>query len=81
MDIIISGDQIRYIYSDDLLGLTNHGTSTVKRASHVEPDDNGGWKADLGPVGGPILGPFKKRSDALEGELTWLTNHGVPTPK
>jgi hypothetical protein len=26
-------------------------------------------------VGGPILGPFQKRSEALTAELAWLQQH------
>jgi hypothetical protein len=42
------------------------------RASHVEPDDVGDWYADLEPVGGPKLGPFKTRRMALAAEIDWL---------
>jgi len=81
MDIIISPKgQIRFIYNDDLLGLADQGTTTVRRASHVEPCD-GGWKADMSPVNGPVLGPYKKRSDALYHEVEWLKANGIPLPK
>jgi len=64
----------RMIYTEkfdtDFLGKT-----TIKRASYVEPNDNGMWTADLAPSGGPILGPFKKRSEAIEAELKWLEEH------
>ncbi len=39
----------------------------------------GFWYADLAPVGGPVLGPFLKRSTALEAELDWLVAHWRPT--
>jgi hypothetical protein len=32
----------------------------------------GRWWADLGPVSGPKLGPFDRRSQALEAEREWL---------
>jgi hypothetical protein len=38
----------------------------------VEPDDHGRWLADLTPVQGPCLGPFQRRSDALQAEAEWL---------
>jgi len=44
----------------------------ITRASHVEPDRDGFWWADMGPVDGPVLGPFKRRSDALASERFWL---------
>ena len=40
------------------------GEMTVRRASHVEPDANLRWWADLAPVAGPLLGPFDRRSQA-----------------
>ena len=48
------------------------GGVTIRRASHVEPDQEGRWWADLGPVGGPRLGPFGVRSAALAAEVQWL---------
>jgi len=81
MDIIISGDQIRFIYSDDLLGLSHLGKTNIQRASHVEPAKEGGWQADMSPVSGPVLGPYEKRSDALHHEVEWLRAEGVPQPE
>lgn len=80
LDIIISGSQIRFVYNDDLIGLTEQGKTTIRRASHVEPCP-GGWQADMSPVNGPILGPFIKRSDALQEEVAWLKFHGTPQPQ
>ena len=45
------------------------------RASTVEPDAAGCWWADLGPSGGPVLGPFGRRSEALAAEVRWLECH------
>ena len=69
--IIEPGGHVRGIYGEafDLAAL---GTPHITRASHVEPDDSGRWVADLSPVGGPVLGPFEKRSEALESEVAWL---------
>jgi hypothetical protein len=44
----------------------------IRRASQVEPDAAGLWWADLAPVGGPMLGPFARRMQALTAEQTWL---------
>ena len=80
MDIIISqSGQLRFIYNDDLLGLADQGSTTVRRASHVEPCE-GGWQADMSPVDGPMLGPFRTRAEALEHEVDWLTRHNIPQP-
>ena len=72
MQLIIKPDgTIHGVYSDDfdykMLGETN-----IRRASHVEPDELGRWFADLSPVGGPKLGPFDRRKDALNAEIVQL---------
>ena len=33
------------------------------------------WWADLTPSGGPVLGPFEKRSQALAAEAVWIQEH------
>ena len=71
---------VRFVYKDELSGLLDEGEATVRRASHVE-HSSGGWFADLGPVGGPILGPYKLRQDALAAEVAWLEEHGTPEVK
>jgi hypothetical protein len=62
---------IRAVYSEEI-PLETLGSPRIARASRVEPDDRGRWTADLGPVGGPVLGPFAHRSEALEAERAWL---------
>jgi hypothetical protein len=57
---------------DDALAFDRLGQIAITRASHVEPDQAGNWWADLAPVGGPRLGPHRRRSDALAAERTWL---------
>lgn len=44
----------------------------VKRASHVEPNENGEWTADMSPLNGPVLGPFTTRAAALKAEAEWI---------
>ena len=39
---------------------------------HAEPDRPGGWTADLAPLSGPVLGPYRLRADALAAELAWI---------
>jgi hypothetical protein len=79
IQIRVNGDQIRFIYNDDLAGLMNQGKAVTKRASHVEPCD-GEWQADLTPVSGPVLGPFPRRDEALAEEVKWLNEHKIPVP-
>ncbi len=76
MQIIIEPDgNARCIYSEEL-NLATLGQVSIRRGSHVEPTGNGpGWTADLSPVGGPILGPFNRRSEALAAELQWLQSN------
>ena len=64
----------RCVYGE-AIDLTQLGTLTVRRGSHVEPDNQGQWTCDLSPVSGPTLGPFPSRSQALAAETTWLSKH------
>jgi hypothetical protein len=69
--IILPSGSVRCIYGEEI-ALTALGSPVITRASHVEPDKQGGWLADLSPIGGPLLGPFRLRSDALAAEQAWL---------
>ena len=62
---------IQCIYSE-AIDLQALGQARIARASHVEPDEQGEWWADLTPVHGPRLGAFALRSQALEAEKQWL---------
>lgn len=66
---------LKMLYDDSLKDLMAQGKTEVKRASDVEPDGKGGWTADLARVGGPVLGPFALREEALEAEKQWLWNN------
>ena len=61
-------DQIARLTSDG----PDESSQPLTRASHVEPDAEGYWWADMGPVDGPVLGPFKNRTEALGAERGWL---------
>jgi hypothetical protein len=69
--VVDAGGDVRCIY-DEVLDLREIGKLQITRASHVEPDRDGLWWADMGPVGGPALGPYGSRSAALNGEREWL---------
>ena len=62
---------VRCMYAE-VLDLAAIGCLRITRASHVEPDRTGCWWADITPAGGPVLGPFDRRSDALAAERRWL---------
>src|SRR5262245_45814572 len=66
--------QVHGLYTE-MLDLSALGPLSVKRASHVEPDAAGQWRADLAPLNGPNLGPFGRRSEALAAEVQWLEDH------
>lgn len=72
--VILPNGTIRCLY-DEALDLRALGKRTVTRASHVEPDEQGNWWADLAPSTGPKLGPFPLRSEALTAERLWLEQH------
>jgi hypothetical protein len=73
---ILPNGQMVFLYNDDLRPLMAAGQASVQRASDVEPTEKGEWTADLSRVGGPVLGPFEKREDALAAEVAWLeSNH------
>ena len=75
MELIIdSSGLMRCVYSD-AIPLQGFGHVRIERASHVEPNDHGEWIADLSPVSGPTLGPFRKRTDAIEAEVQWLRDN------
>jgi hypothetical protein len=79
MELVVgTNGGVRCIY-DESLDLRELGRLTITRASHVEPDADGFWWADMGPSGGPVLGPFGSRSEALGAERGWLVGGGVLT--
>lgn len=81
MDLIISpAGNVRCLYGETL-DLTVLGPLSISRASHVEPDVEGRWFADLSPVAGPKLGPFLIRSHALVAEAQWLSEHRLVVPE
>lgn len=78
MELVIApGGLARCIY-DEAIDVAALGRVSIWRASHVEPDETGQWLADMAPIGGPRLGPFHRRSDALAAERKWLEIHWLP---
>ena len=72
--VVLSHGNVRHVYTEQI-GLDSLGTAQITRGSHVEPDTDGTWTADLSPVGGPCLRGYEHRSDALAAELEWLHQH------
>ena len=86
MDMVFSFDmetgEASFIHSDEAMILAEvvlGGEMSITRASHVDYDnDLRGWTADMGPSGGPVLGPFSTRTVALAKEVQWLhDNRGL----
>lgn len=79
MQLVIDvAGNVRCIYGEEL-DLHALGRLSIVRGSLVEPTSDGRWNADLSPVGGPRLGPFVLRSEALRAEQTWLEEHWLNT--
>jgi len=79
MELVVGCDGgVKCIY-DEALDLREIGQLSITRASHVEPDAEGYWWADMGPVDGPVLGPFRSRTEALGAERRWLLTNRPPT--
>lgn len=72
MKIIFTPDGNGRCVYDEAIDVSAIGNVSIARGSHVEPNQEGQWMADLHPVDGPILGPFKSRSEALAAEVAWL---------
>ena len=78
MELVVdTGGGVRCVYGEEL-DLREIGKLQITRASHVEPDRDGFWWADMGPVDGPVLGPYRSRSEALEAERGWLAVRVTP---
>ena len=80
MHMVIAPDgTIRCLYGEEL-DFSALGRVAISRGSHVEPDEQGRWFADLSPVSGPRLGPFALRSEALAAEHQWLEANWLVRP-
>jgi hypothetical protein len=80
MELLIRpGGEVRCVYGE-AIDLHALGRPHITRASYVEPDEQGRWWADLSPVNGPRLGPFRQRTQALEAEQEWLGHHWLTAP-
>ena len=80
MQLVVRADgSVRCLY-DEAIELAALGRLSIARGSSVEPDRTGRWFADLFPVQGPMLGPFRCRSEALAAERCWLEEHWLLPP-
>ena len=81
MILVVDGRGTATCVYDEAIDLTMLGSLAIHRASHVEPDEAGQWWADLQVSGGPELGPFTYRSEALAAERAWLYEKLCTTDK
>lgn len=72
MELVVAADGVGRCIYGEALDLREIGRLSITRASHVEPDAEGDWWADMGPVDGPVLGPYGSRTEALRAEREWL---------
>jgi hypothetical protein len=79
MELVVGADGVARCIYDEGIDLREIGRLTITRASHVEPDAAGFWWADMGPSGGPVLGPYGSRSEALGAERGWLLARVTPS--
>ena len=78
MELLVGCDGgVKCIY-DEVLDLRELGKLQITRASHVEPHAEGYWWADMGPVDGPVFGPFMSRTQALGVAREWLIARAIP---
>ena len=80
MRLVIGNSGLVRCRYDEVIDLGSLGRMTIVRASRVEPDEYGRWLADLSPANGPKLGPFSRRSQALEAEADWLETNRLDGP-
>jgi hypothetical protein len=81
MELVVSPDGVVRCVYGEAIDLRALGRPRIRRASAVEPDAAGAWWADLSPVGGPRLGPFDRRGDALAAEAAWLNDRYLAGPR
>lgn len=73
--ILIDQDgDLEFIWDDELAFVLAEGKADIRRASQVEPVGSQ-WEADMSPSGGPSLGLFDLRQDAIAAEITWLQDN------
>jgi hypothetical protein len=68
---------MRLVYTEALDLPAIGSLAITPHVSHVEPDENGQWWADLAPIQGPKLGPFARRSECVAAEVAWIEENAL----
>ena len=66
---------VKSVYRDDSPLKRLRGTTTIERASDVEPDAQGKWWSHIRGTS-MKLGPFELRVDAVKAEIEYLEQRG-----
>lgn len=68
---------ILFVYHDDVAEAFRELGYDVRprRASHVEPAEDGTFYVDLAPSGGPRVEGWVRYDDAVAFEVAWITRH------
>lgn len=74
-DVVVSTDGCASSIYCESIDFRILGATQIRRASHVEPTEEGTWFADLSLSSGPRLGPFENRSQAIAAEVQWLRDN------
>lgn len=77
------GGVVACLHDDDAAAFLSRlagAAPATRRASHVEPNPDGTWRADLAPSGGPVMSPFPTRRAALAAEAAWLRDNVLGRP-
>lgn len=78
------GGEVSHVHDEAAPGLYSPlgPVTAIRRASRVEPttDMPPKWTADMAYSGGPVLGPFDTRTQALAAEAAWLLRNDLGTP-
>ncbi len=71
------GNRHTNLWRGEKLGLDLDRERSRLRAALSSED----WWADMLPSNGPVLGPFDSRQGALDAEVNWLRERGLPQPQ
>lgn len=68
---------LNLVYTEDICVEELGKIDSIKRLFHVEPTQDNKWtaKVNIGTSECVVLGPYDKRSEALEAEVAWIEDN------